>query len=276
MSMNLGNNALFNNSINSKKMRYIILGALIGLCLLYFLRSCSSSHSEGYYKIGQDTRWRDFYLKDRNRNLVAFNNELLTSIAKQENFLIRLIPTSIPMSELENGKVEGILTALQPSYLHKNLLFSDPFFLIGPVLIVSSQSYPQQKRIKNIIGIPENSPLLSSLEQDPSIQIKIYDDILPALADLRDRRIDGAIFPAIPAYTFTETFYKHELKVATLPLTDEGIRIATLKTDTGQVLIEKFNEGLKSLREKGTYNEILHRWGLIDTEYLSHQEKHPN
>src|SRR5690606_15939904 len=127
--------ALFNkiSFTSAKKKRYIILGVLLGLLLFYFLRSCSLDRSEEYYRIGQDTRWRELHLKGKERNLVAFNNELLTSIAKEENLLIRLIPTSNPMAELEERKVEGILTSIQPSYLYENLIFSDSFFLLGPV-----------------------------------------------------------------------------------------------------------------------------------------------
>ena len=120
-----------------------------------------------------------------------------------------------------------------------------------------------------MIGIPDNSPLLSSLQQDPSIQVKIYESILPALEDLRDQRIDGAIFPAISAYTYTQTFYKHEFKIATLPLIDEGIRLATLRNQTGKSLIEKFNKSLETLKKDGTYRKMLHRWGLIDVEQVS-------
>lgn len=253
---------------STKKKLAIILGLLLGLSLFYLLRSCSFNQNEVYHRIGQDTRWKELHLQGKERNLVAFNNELLKAIAKQEHLLIHFIPTSDLIGELEQGKVQGILTSLQPSYLYENLLFSDPYFLIGPVLIVSSQAHPQHKREKKIIGIPENSPFLSSLEHDPATQVKIYDTILPALADLRDAHIDGAIFPAIPAYTFTESFYKHELKIATLPLTDDGIRLATLKNDAGKVLIEKFNAGLKKVKEKGTYNELLHRWGFINAEQL--------
>lgn len=254
-----------------QKKTFILLGILLGLTLFYLLRYISLNHSfEDSYTIGQDTRWRDLLLKDKARNFTAFNNELLTSIAKEEHFQIRIIPTSNLLADLEDGKVQGILTTLQPNYPNQHLLFSNSYFHTGPVLIVSTQPRKQkaQGEGKSIIGIPEHSPLLSSLEQDPSVQIKFYDDIIPALTDLREGRIDGAIFPAISAYIFTESYYHQELKIATLPLTDEGIRLATLKNDKGKSLIDKFNAGLKSLHENGSYHDMLLRWGLIDTEYV--------
>jgi polar amino acid transport system substrate-binding protein len=256
----------------AKRSRYIALGVVLGLCFFYVIRSCSiHTLSESYYTIGQNTRWPELYLMGKEQHLSAFNHELLATIAKQQHIRLRLIVTSHLMKELEQGKLQGMLTTLQPNYSNANhLLFSDPYFLTGPVLIISAYVSPPElnEKGKKIVGVPSQSPLLSSLEQDPSIQVKIYEDILPALADLSERRIDGAIFPAIPAYTYTQTFYKHELKIATAPLTDEGIRLATLKNEGGESLIKKFNQGLNQLKQNGGYNKMLEHWGLSNVEKI--------
>lgn len=256
----------------SKRYPYIAIGILLGLGLFYLFRSWSfDTFSEATYSIGQDTRWLELHLMGKERHLSAFNQELLVAIAKQEHFYVSLSTIVDPIAELEQGKVQGILTTLQPNYLNEtHLIFSEPYFLTGPVLIISSISPLEgaNEKGKKIVGIQRQSLKPLSLEQDPSIQIKLYDDILPALKDLSKRRIDGAIFPALLAYTYTQTFYKHELKVATLPLTDEGIRLATLKNHRGEGLIKKFNEGLENLKQNGIYNEMLKRWGFINTEQI--------
>jgi len=207
----------------------------------------------------------------KERHLSAFNHHLLAAIAKQEHFRLDLKGTFDPILELKEGKVQAILTTLQPDYLNENdLLFSRLYFPIGPVLITSS-ALPVEgwnEKRKKIIGILRRSPILLSLEQDPSIQIKVYDDMIPALSDLREQHIDGAIFPAIPAYTYITTFYKDELKIATLPLNAEGIRLVTSKNDVGESLIEKFNQGLEVLKQNGTYHEMVERWGFIDVEQM--------
>ena len=253
----------------NKRSRYIALGILLGLCLVYLFRSCTSHPvAEFDYAIGQDPRWRDLQLMGKEGNLSAFNRELLATIAKQGQIRIHLIGTTDPLKELEQGKLQGILTTLEPSYLNENrLLFSEPYFLTGPVLMTSITPLANGERRKTI-GIPLSSPLLVSLEQDPAIQVKIYQDILMALSDLRANRIDGAIFPVIPAYTYTQTFYKNELKIATLPLTNEGIRLVTSNNSKGTALMKAFNEGLKSLKQNGTYKAMLEEWGLIDIESI--------
>lgn len=254
----------------TKKKLYIISGILLGLICFFIFRSCSLNHVfEETYTIGENTEWKNLHLNGKVRNLVAFNHELLTTLSEEEDFHLKLIPSSKPLEDLRKGKLDGILTSLPPNSFNGKLAYSDPYFLSGPILITSSQ--PKKNGGQSIIGVPEHSPLLSALEQDPSIEVRIYDDILDALADLREKRIDGAIFPALIAYTYTEAFYDQELKIATSPLTDEGIRLATLNDKKGQAFIKAFNEGLKKLKENGTYREILERWGFIDIENIPHQ-----
>lgn len=259
-----------------KKYRYIVIGILLGLCLFYLFRSCSvETVPESDYHIGQENRLQGLFLMGKERNLFAFNKDLLTAIAKQEHFHIHFLSNPPnPMEDLEEGKLQGILTTLQPNSLNeRDFLFSHPYFSAGFVLIVPTTSPDggwNEKR-KKIVGISPQSPLLFNFEHDPSIQIKFYDDILPALADLRERRIDGAVFPLIPAYTYVSAFYKDELKIATQPLTDEGLRLITLKNPAGETLIKKFNEGLEKVKQDGTYEEILERWGFINIEQIIKQ-----
>lgn len=256
----------------SKKYHYIILGLFLGLCLFYLLKSCTfNSFSEVTYRIGQDSRWHSLNLMGKERSFSAFNNELLTAIAKKEHVRFHIMVASNPMDELQQGNVQGILSALQPGYLNANLLFSEPYFLTGPVLIIPSTAPVEgwNEKRKKIVAILATDPHLLNLEQDPSLQVKLYSDILVALADLSERRIDGAIFPVIPAYTYTTTFYQHELKIVTLPLTSQGIRLVTLNNETGKILIKSFNEGLVLLKQEGIYSDLLKQWGLINVENIA-------
>lgn len=260
------------SSLSSLGYRHILLGILMGLTIYCFCTGCSMGDlTQDRYIIGQDPRWKDLHLNGKERNFSAFSHDLLKSIAKLEDFQVVLNDTFNPLRELQEGKIQGILTNLKPNYSNKNLLFSDPYFLVGPVLIISTKSnfkYPQTEE-KKIIGIPTNSRLLRKLEEDPFVQIKFYDEILNALADLRDGQIDGAMFPVNPAYTYTETFYKQELKITTAPLTDDGIRLVALKNEGGKNLIEKFNQGLKTLKDEGSFRKMLQNWGFIDVEQVN-------
>jgi polar amino acid transport system substrate-binding protein len=254
----------------SRKTSYFLLVAL-GICALLLLTNCSSySLMNTVYTIGQDSRWPQIQVMGKERNFTAFSNSLLNAVAKEEHFRIRMVvaPAADLVVDLENKKLQGILTTLQPDSIYNHLLFSEPYFLLGPVLVISSlaEKKGQNEFAKKIIAVQSNAIHLPNLEKDPSIQIKLYSDILQALADLHDKKIDGAIIPAIPAHIYTSTFYAGELKIATDPLTDEGVRLVTLKNPAGEELIEKFNRGLALLEQNQMYQQLIEEWDLINVK----------
>lgn len=246
--------------------------AMMALCAISFLllRACSQQTLIREYTIGQERQWEELQLLGKERNFSAFNRNLLAMIATQEHFRVRLTLASAHelLAALEQGEVQAILTTLKPSYLYEGrFLFSKPYFLTGPVLVLPVGTSVQEwgEGSKRIVGIPESSTP-PSLDVDPSIQFKEYSDILPALADLEHGVIDGVIFPAIAAYTYVDTFYPQELYIATAPPPNEGVYLVTSNNESGTWLIERFNEGLLALQEEGVYARLLSQWGLVNTE----------
>lgn len=262
------------NILLLKKPRWIAALLLI-IFLGLVIRACTNS-GDGIQVniIGQDIQWVNLNLVGKERNLSAFNNDLLSAISQNEG--IRILPISAPnqtlMDKLNAGDIQGMITSLQPNSLYQgNYLFSNPYFLLGPVLVISSAAPVAgwNEMSRKIVGIPVNSPLFGDLEKDTSVQIKIYDTILPALVDLNENRIDGVIFPGIPSYVYTHTFYEGKLKIATTPLSDEGLRLVVQNNEHGQQLVTKFNQGLRKLKENGTYDQLLARWGLVNIEKVA-------
>lgn len=261
--------------LSSGKARLIALAGIFGIFLLFlFFKGCSSEIVTDFeYSIGQDTEWREINLLGKQRNLVAFNQDLLTQIAKTENLRFKMVPVYNHdlISDLEQERVRAILTTLAPGPVYEGqFVFSDPYFLTGPVLVIpSSSSVKEWEEIpKKIIGTEIRSPSIARFEKDPTVQKKFYDEILTALSDLSVYRIDGAIFPAIPAHTYVNTFYKNELKIVTPPLTGDGIRLVAKKNEIGELLVSKFNEGLKAVQESGAYAGMLERWGLVNVDRI--------
>jgi polar amino acid transport system substrate-binding protein len=256
------------------KRRYWLALAIVLLLLVFLMRSCSSSHLvKPIYVIGHDSQWSGVHVMNKNRELSAFNLDLLTAIAREEGTRFRLqpLPPTLLMRRLENGELDAILSNLSPTPINQSLYsFSEPYFPLGPVLIISAKNPLKgwnEKAIK-LIGIQPNSSYQLNLDKDPTIQLRLYDNILNALSDLDDRRIDGVIFPAIPAYIYTQTFYEGKLKIATSPLTNESLRLVTLKTENGEELVKLFNDGLKNIQANQTYHKLLNQWGFLDIEKM--------
>lgn len=227
------------------------------------------------YRIGQEQRI-NLQMMGKERNLPPFNMEILAAIAKQEHFRVQLFAATDPIKELENDKLDGVVTTLQPSYLYeKEFLFSNPYLLTGLVFVIPFH-IPEEgwnERRKREVGVLKGSNLPSNFEQDTTAQLKLYEEILPIFNDLRNGKIDGAVLPFIPAYVYMHTFYKDEFKITTLPLTNDGLRLMTLNNPSGEKLIEKFNQGLEKIKEEGIYDDILENWDLIDVEKVVKSSK---
>ena len=147
-------------------------------------------------------------------------------------------------------------------------LFSDSFYSLGPVLVVNQNSHATSldEMEGKIIGIKEGSSSVYNVQHFHSILILPYDNMVMALEDLNNDKIDGVIMDVWPAYAYIQSFYKGKLRVVTSPLIKEGLRLATLRQPEYVPLIDGFNEGLKELKKSGEYDDLLKRWGLFNTE----------
>lgn len=257
-------------SLFSTKKNLILLCfvCLIALCLILFKNYSSGDFFEKDYRIGIDSRWLHTGLQGKERNFSAFSGDVFARIGQLQDLQFHLVNDTIENLErdLQAKKIDGLLTKQRPNPISLNsFVFSDLFYATGPVLIIPLKSnfIEWNQNPHKIIGTEAKSNLIGEIEKDPSTHIRRYDDILEALADLKEGRIDGAIFPTIPAHVYVSTFYSTELKIASLPLTTDGIRLMALKNSDGLFLIEEFNQGLKKLKEEKFYQKLLKRWGLV-------------
>lgn len=251
----------------SQKQFFYLIGSIFIILLLVFLKGCSYYSKPPLYRIGRNINWPGLNLNGRERNMTAFSDELLLLIAKNEQIDIEVFSGSGPdlLNKLNNNTLDGFLSQ-QVKDSQTRYIFSNLYFSLGPVLIVPVR--PVVDRKYKIIGTNPQSANAIDLKDNPTIQIQMYDNILKALGDLNDNQIDGALFPALEAFTYVKTFYPKTLRIGTPPLTREGIRLIALKTPKGEDLVQRFNQGLANLKEDGTYDALIEKWGLVNTEKI--------
>lgn len=241
------------------------------LLAAFVLHSCSNNEDAGKtYTIARTPSWSTSNFMGKEKNITAFSDELLLTIAKKADIKIRIVNSTSgnPMSGLLNKEYDGVLIEIIPtSLLQKTLVFSNPYFLLGPVLVTGVDSNVQSIEDMNgkTIGIEKGSSLVFETEKYPSLIVTSYDNIFKALGALDNDKIDGVLMEALPAFVYTKTFYPNRLKVATKPLTSDGLRLVTLKKSSNEKLINAFNEGLKTMLEDGSYDEMIKKWGLVNT-----------
>lgn len=248
----------------------IIAGILATLFLSWWLLShfFKEDKSKHRFRIGIDTSWVPLQVYHSEQNLSYFSEELLSSIAENQNFSARIIPTESEflISGLLRGDFDAILSLspIPSRYDPKNFIFSNTYFPLGPVVVTSKTSRIKSlkdisgKKIGFIIGSEAAVPY-----KDSTIRFVAYDNAdLPRLIDnLLDDHIDGAILKAMLAYHYAERgIYQNVLEIVTLPLNNDGLALIAKNNPEAKILIKMFDDGLKALQENGTYNQLLQKW----------------
>lgn len=257
--------------------RNIGLFVIISLLLTWGLvRGCAQEETarKRFYTIARDNTWYPFHLKGKEKNLIAFTNDLRAAIAKESKLnwgWVEASPSTL-IAGLDDENYDAIISTMQPNFINRNqYLFSELFLELGLVLVVpqnSSATSLKDMRGKTI-GISTSSyPLFNAIREGGAhannIQLLTYDNINEALDLLENGNLDGIITHTFPAYTLVRGFNKGNLKVATAPITEEGLRLVALKNKESELLIEDFNRALKTLKENGVYAQLIAKWNLID------------
>lgn len=237
------------------------------LCLLCaFFCGCQSPSSIHEKKIGVDPSWFPLSIPGRENNVTGFSTELLKEIGKMEK--LHIVKVTVNWDDLVDGlrnqKYEAILSSIPTYAFNKQTYdFSELYLLTGPVLIVSADSKIDSLKKTNgkeIAVLPETKGALL-VEKFPGAIIRNYDSIPKALNDVVSGAVDGAIIDVLSAVAYCQDLYKGKIKVATDPLTEEGLRLLTLHGEDNS-LIRQFNRGLEKLKSSGAYEKLLLKWNL--------------
>lgn len=248
-----------------KHLFAIVIQALTLLTLF----SCSGNSGNGR-NVGVDASWYPLELDSRTNSVTAFSTELLTEIGKVEKipFVKITVNWDNLMEGLQKGSYEAILSSMPPYIFNEKLFdFSDIYLPLGPVLVVpmSSNIHSLSSLDGKEIGVISGSASPLILEKSEGVLIRYYDSTPKALADITTGTLDGAMIDVLSAEAFCSDLYQDQLKIATPPLNDEGLRLIS-KHGAAPDLIKGFNKGLHKLKKNGSYEKLLVKWNLKEPQ----------
>ncbi len=266
----------FKYCISSTKSRFIIILMLAVIFLggLIYTYSSTKTLPRTIFRIAIDETWYPLNLYHKEEYITLFSEGLLRDIAAQQHFPVQIMPVGPEnlLAGLDNGEYEGILSSLiLQEEDAKEYISSNPYYLLGPVLVVSKSSHINSLNdLKGkTIGLIKRAEPIEALEKRSSINFVNYDynDFEKLIDDVSNKRIDGMVLDVIQAYEYTkDSIYQDLLKVVSKPLTNEGLRLIAKNDSESKKLIEHFNEGLKAIKKNGTYSQLLLKWELFDPE----------
>lgn len=235
----------------------------MSICLVFC--ACSKKKSDGY-QIGLDPTWYPLELSGREKNVLAFSIELLQEIAKKENIQLSIVSMSWNnlLWGLTEKKYDAILSSMYPYvFYQKKFIFSDLYLPTGPVVVVplSSKIHTVNDLKGKLVGVIQGSVAALLLQKYPGIIVHSFDSIPETLNALENGNIEACVLNVLPAQNYVRDLYFNEVKIATDPLNDHGLRLISLY-EKNQQLVQKFNRGFQEIKKNSRYTDFLKKWGL--------------
>lgn len=231
------------------------------LLLLLIAVGCSSHKAP--IRVGIDPNWNEIDPRGRERYLGGFTEELLLEVSTYDGAPFELIyanPDSL-YDGLARGQYDVVVSALpRYSYNQARYDFSEDMIALGPVLVV-----PQKSRIKSLrnivgsVGLLEGSRDGLLLTPYPDLQMRSYPSVAALLEAVARGETQGVLLDRLTAEAFVRDLYAGQLRIATKPLTPEGIHFTAPK---GNPYIHRLETAVKSLRKKKKLQALREKWGL--------------
>lgn len=226
------------------------------------------------YRIAFDESWYPLDLYDKKEYTSLFSKDILQSIASDQHFFVQLVRTDDVdlLIDLDSEEFDGVLASilLYGEYEGK-YISSKPYYLLGPVLVVSTRSHINSVKDLNgkTIGVISGGRPVEKLYKHTSAAFIFYDynDRGKLIEDVANDVINGMILDEMTAHEFTNSeMYRNQLKIASVPLNNDGLRLIMKNTPENEKIIIKFNKGLEEIEENGVYTQLLKKWGLFNPD----------
>ena len=235
--------------------------------ILLFLASCSSE-SYNTFSIARDKNWYASELNGEEKNVDGFVMDVLLEIAKDRDIEIELVNSSWDNLFLNLNKkhYEAVLSSLEPyNFNRAKYSFSKDLLKIGYSLIVLKDSkISSLKELNNKhVGYLKGDSSITFLQAHDEIFDEGYTNIPQMLDDIISGKIKAGIISIIPAYKYVSDLYYDYLKISNDLLSDNAIRLITLKNKNKR-LLNIFNSSLQKLERSGKLKKLKEKWGFPD------------
>ncbi len=240
---------------------------MVGMVLLILalgLMGCAARPKTGVITVATDATWPPFeYVDAESKAIVGFDVDLMRAIAAAAGFEVRIVNVSWDalLAGVAQGEYDAAISVITITpERQRQMLFSDPYYNAGQVIVVRSDETALQSPA-DLAGRRAGAQLGTTgameIEKVPGALLKTYDTIDLAFLDLLNGQIDAVVVDNPLAQGYVAR-YAGKLRIAGAPFTDEwyGIAVAPGRTD----LLERINRGLQQVRESGQFAALEQQW----------------
>lgn len=240
----------------------------VAIALLLILVGCSNQQKTKEYIIVTDTAFPPFEYTDEDNDFVGIDVDLIHAIAEKEGFEIELQPVgfSSALTALETGAADGLIAGMSITDERKEKYdFSEAYFEVYVTMGVKKDSDImglEDLEGKNV-AIKEgttSAAYAESVKDEYGFTVSYFDSSPVMYQDVVLGN-SAAAFEDEPILDYNIKFGDVALKkVDTVRTNPTPYGFAVLK-DKNEDLLTKFNDGLKALKDDGTFDEIVEKYG---------------
>lgn len=258
-----------------KKFTKIALILTLTLTLAFALTACGGSSddakdSDKSYVAAMEPTFPPFDTTDEDGELSGFDVDMVNAIAKDQGFKVEwknmefdgLIPA------LDSGNADIIASGLSITSERKEKVdFSDSYYDSGLTIAVAKDNKTiasvDDFDATTVVGVQigtSGAKKAEALKKEGKIkEVKTYNGLDVTFQDLQNGTVD-AVINDLPV---TKSYIKKQpdaIKIVGETMDAESYGIAVKKGNSE--LIKKINEGLKNIKEDGTYDKLYKKWKL--------------
>ncbi|WP_124728440.1 basic amino acid ABC transporter substrate-binding protein [Staphylospora marina] len=218
-------------------------------------------------KVGTDAQFPPFEKQEGNGEITGFDVEILNAVANAGGFEVQLQHVGWdPLFEgIDRGKLDAAISAITITEERKQKYdFTEPYFDAKQLILVPTNSTVQSLKELNgkKIGVQSATTGEAVVQEafGKTYQgLKGYDDIAGAINDLQVGRLDAVVVDNAVVNEYIKKLGSDKFKlVEDTSIAPEQYGIMVKKGNTK--VLEMLNEGLKKIKEDGTYDKIYDKY----------------
>lgn len=253
-------------------MKKVLGLALVLLLSVGLLAGCGggskddSKEASKVYKIATDTTFAPFEFQNQDKQYVGIDIDLLKAISEDQGFKYELDPLGFnaAVAALESNQTDAVIAGMSITpERQKKYDFSEPYYDSGVVMAVNAsntaiKSYQDLagKKVAVKTGT-EGATFAESIKDKYGFQLVYFDESPMMYEDVKTGN-SVACFEDYPVMGYGIS-QGNGLKMVTDMEKGSSYGFAVMKGKNTE-LLDKFNAGLKNIKENGKYQEILDKY----------------
>jgi polar amino acid transport system substrate-binding protein len=241
----------------------VIVGLVLPILALTSCSGPSTSTPVTKIRVATDASWPPFEsINVWTDQIEGFDIDVMNAIAARENFTVEFVNIAFNplLEEMARGTYDAAISFITITEdRQKTMLFSDPYFAAGQIVIVAkdNMTISGKDTLSGNVGVLEGSTGFKEVKKIKAATLVSYDKIGLAFEDLVKGQIDAVVCDNPVALMYVGK-NPDKLKTAGKVFTDESYAIAVAKGK--KELLAEINAGLKSIKSEGLIEQYSQKW----------------